>query len=178
MTQSISSVSASCNSCQQSSAYSKLQENPSAEQTVQAQSEESEQDVNSSISETYTDSEIRALEQLKQRDREVRAHELAHVAAGGQYITSGANFSYQKGPDGRLYAVGGEVSISTSEVPQDPQATLEKAMTILRAALAPADPSSQDRQVAAQAAAMAQRARAEFSSQSSSEPGSTFDQYA
>ncbi len=107
-------------------------------------------------------SELAELQSLKVRDREVRAHEMAHAAAGGQYVTSGAQFSYQKGPDGRLYAVGGEVGISTSPVAGDPRATLQKAQTIMRAALAPAEPSSRDRQVAASAAAMLQQARAEL----------------
>jgi hypothetical protein len=109
--------------------------------------------------------ELIELQKLKNRDREVRAHELAHMAAGGQYITSGAQFSYQKGQDGRLYAIGGEVGIDTSKVPGDPRATLLKAQAIMRAALAPAQPSSQDRQVAASAAVMQQQARAEWQSQ-------------
>jgi len=109
--------------------------------------------------------ELAELQKLKNRDREVRAHELAHMAAGGQYITSGAQFSFQKGQDGRLYAIGGEVGIDTSKVPGDPRATLLKAQAIMRAALAPAQPSSQDRQVAASAAVMQQQARAELQSQ-------------
>jgi hypothetical protein len=74
-------------------------------------------------------------------------------------VRSGASFSYQRGPDGRFYAVGGEVSIDTSPVPGDPQATASKAEQIQRAALAPAQPSGQDRAVAAQAARMAMEAR-------------------
>ncbi len=100
----------------------------------------------------------RQLQALKIRDREVKAHELAHASAGGQYA-SGANFTYHKGADGVLYAVAGEVSISASSVPNDPRATLDKAQTIQRAALAPANPSAQDRSVATSASAMAQNAR-------------------
>ena len=99
------------------------------------------------------------VQKLKNRDREVRAHELAHLSAGGQYITSGAQYTFQKGPDGRLYAVGGEVGIDTSPVVGDPRATLMKAQVIMQAALAPAEPSAQDRQVAARAAVMLQQAR-------------------
>ena len=106
--------------------------------------------------------EQRELQKLKSRDAEVRAHELAHVAVGSRYITSGAQFQYQKGTDGRLYAIAGEVSIDTSPVPDDPRATLMKAQVIARAAMAPANPSSQDRAVAAQASAMIQQARAEL----------------
>ncbi len=103
--------------------------------------------------------ERQVLQQLQARDREVRAHELAHVAAGAGLVRSGAAFSYQRGPDGRFYAVGGEVGIDTSAVPGDPVATQRKAEQIQRAALAPAQPSGQDRAVAAQAARMAMEAR-------------------
>ena len=106
--------------------------------------------------------EQRNLQQLKIRDREVRAHELAHVSVGAQFITSGATFSYQKGSDGRLYAIGGEVSIDTSPVAGDPRATLLKSQIVARAALAPANPSAQDKQVAAQASSLAQQARVEL----------------
>lgn len=110
-------------------------------------------------------SEQKELQQLKNLDREVRAHEMAHLSVAGKYATSGASFSFRKGPDGRLYAVAGEVGIDTSAIPGDPQATLRKAQAILRAALAPADPSPQDHQVAAKANAMAQQARLEIVSQ-------------
>lgn len=109
-----------------------------------------------------SEEEQREVEQLKQRDREVRAHEAAHMAAAGGHARGGANFTYQRGPDGRNYAVGGEVSIDTSAVPGDPEATLIKAQQVQQAALAPAEPSSQDRQVAAEAAAMAAQARLEI----------------
>jgi hypothetical protein len=98
---------------------------------------------------------------LQSRDSDVRAHEQAHMAAGGGLVTSGASYTYEKGPDGRMYAVGGEVGIDTSPVKGDPQATVAKAMHIEAAALAPADPSGQDRSVAAAAAAMASQAAAE-----------------
>lgn len=103
--------------------------------------------------------------QLQERDREVRAHEAAHLSAAGGYATGSAQFSYSRGPDGRLYAIGGEVGIDTSRVSDDPRATLTKAETIQRAALAPADPSAQDQRVAAQAVAMATQARQELAQQ-------------
>ncbi|TAN51153.1 MAG: hypothetical protein EPN21_07400 [Methylococcaceae bacterium] len=102
------------------------------------------------------------LRQLKARDTEVRAHEAAHLAAAGGIARSGANFSYQRGPDGVFYAVGGEVSIDTSAIPGDPQATIDKARQIRSAALAPASPSSQDFSVAAAAAQMMIQAQAEL----------------
>ncbi|SRR5260221_1753400 len=95
---------------------------------------------------------------LAETDRHVRSHEQAHLAAAGQYARSGASYQYQTGPDGKQYAIGGEVSIDTSPVPGDPAATAQKARVVQAAANAPADPSTQDRQVAAQAARMEQQA--------------------
>jgi len=103
----------------------------------------------------------RELQQLKSRDREVHAHEAAHIAAGGSLIRGGANFKYQRGPDGVNYAVGGDVSIDTSKE-DDPHKNLQKAVTIQRAALAPANPSATDHAVAAQASQMAAVARVEI----------------
>lgn len=97
---------------------------------------------------------------LKQTDRRVRAHEMAHVAAGGSLVKSGANFNYETGPDGQRYAVGGEVAIDASPG-RSPEETIDKATRIKAAALAPADPSPQDRQVAALAARMALQASIE-----------------
>ena len=100
----------------------------------------------------------RQLRELKRRDAEVRAHERAHMAAGGAYVTGGAEYVYQKGPDGRQYAIGGHVSIDASPVPGDPEATAEKARQVRGATLAPGEPSGQDRQVAARAAAQETKA--------------------
>lgn len=98
---------------------------------------------------------------LAQRDREVRAHEQAHLAVGGQYAGP-VSYDYQRGPDGRLYAIGGSVAIDIAPVPNDPDATLQKMQQVQRAALAPAEPSAQDLAVAAQAAQQAAEARAEL----------------
>lgn len=101
------------------------------------------------------------LRKLQASDLRVRAHERAHLAAAGGVARRGASYSGTRGPDGRFYATGGEVAIDASPVPGDPDATIIKAETIRRAALAPANPSSQDRAVAARASAMAAKARAE-----------------
>ena len=116
-----------------------------------------EQDSNQKLSEE----EQKAVERLQKRDREVRAHEQAHVAAGGQHVRGGVQYEYATGPDGRRYAVGGEVSIDTSPVSGDPDATIRKAQAIRRAALAPAEPSGQDRRAAAAAGQMEAKARQE-----------------
>lgn len=102
------------------------------------------------------------IQTLKARDQEVRNHEQAHLSAAGGLAVSGASFEFVTGPDGQRYAVGGEVSIDTSGVPGDPEATLRKAETIRRAALAPAQPSGQDYSVASKAATMANQARIEM----------------
>lgn len=106
--------------------------------------------------------EVRMVDQLKERDTEVRRHEMAHVAAGGRYITSGANFSYERGPNGVNYAVGGEVSIDTSPIPGDPQATIQKMKQVKNAALAPANPSAQDLKVASNATSAVAKALSEL----------------
>ncbi len=103
------------------------------------------------------------VQELAGRDREVRAHEQAHQAVGGQYA-GGASYEYQMGPDGKRYAVGGEVSIDTSKE-REPQATIAKMQVVQAAAMAPAQPSGQDRSVAAQAAATQAEAQGELREQ-------------
>ncbi|PKO56902.1 MAG: hypothetical protein CVU28_01240, partial [Betaproteobacteria bacterium HGW-Betaproteobacteria-21] len=114
----------------------------------------------STASTELTTADLSTIAQLQQRDREVRAHEQAHISAGGGLITSGASFTYQTGPDNKRYAIGGEVGIDTSPG-RTPEETLDRAARIRAAALAPADPSAQDRQVAAAADRMAMEARME-----------------
>ena len=103
----------------------------------------------------------RQLEALKSRDREVRAHEAAHQHAAGPLARGSANFEYQVGPDGRRYAIGGEVNVETSRT-GDPARDIENARAIRRAALAPAVPSAQDLRVASEASAMEIRAQQEL----------------
>ena len=105
--------------------------------------------------------EQQEIRELAARDREVRSHEQAHAAGGGKYAGSPV-YEFVRGPDGVSYAVGGEVSIDTSPIPGDPEATIAKAQQIRRAANAPAEPSPQDRRVAAEASLMEADARAEL----------------
>jgi hypothetical protein len=97
------------------------------------------------------------VEKLAARDTAVRAHEAAHQAAAGG-LGGAATFSYQQGPDGRRYAVGGEVPI-TLESGRTPEETISNAETVRAAALAPVDPSAQDLSVAAQASQVENAAR-------------------
>lgn len=104
-------------------------------------------------------SEQREVQRLQQSDSEVRAHEAAHQAAAGA-LGGGASFTYQSGPDGKQYAVGGEVPIRVTPG-RTPEETIENARQVRAAALAPANPSAQDLAVATSAAQMEAAARAQ-----------------
>ncbi len=105
-----------------------------------------------------TDEEQAQVRELQARDREVRAHEQAHALAGGPYA-SAPTYEFQTGPDGQQYAVAGEVQIDSAPIEGDPSASIEKLRTVIRAALAPREPSPQDRAVARQAQADLQEAQ-------------------
>jgi hypothetical protein len=117
---------------------------------------------NTADSKELSKEEKKEVTELKKRDAEVKAHEAAHVAAGGQYVKGGASFEYQTGPDGQKYAVGGEVPIDVSPVSGDPSATIRKMQVVKAAALAPAQPSGADIAIAAKASAEAGKAQAEL----------------
>lgn len=125
---------------------------------------ESQADDRQEMNREREQTELKQVQELAARDREVRAHEQAHAAAAGQYGGS-PTYEYVRGPDGVSYAVGGSVEVDTSPIPGNPEATLRKAEQLQRAASAPADPSGQDRQVASQAAQLAEQARAEIREQ-------------
>lgn len=147
-------------------------EDKGAPESAESQNvEETDEKETDNASGTKTENELSQQEQkevseLQDRDKEVRAHEMAHITAGAQYITKRATFEYETGPDGQRYAVGGEVSIDVSEVTGDPQATIRKMQTVQRAALAPAEPSATDRNVAASAARKEMEASYELARQS------------
>ncbi|MDR1709772.1 MAG: hypothetical protein LBS70_08645 [Candidatus Accumulibacter sp.] len=111
-----------------------------------------------------TEEEEREVEELKKTDQEVRRHEQQHIAAGGG-LAGGASFTYVTGPDGKRYAVAGEVRIDTSEG-RTPEETLQRARRIRAAALAPGEPSAQDYSVAAAASRMEMQALLEIARQS------------
>jgi len=127
-------------------------------QTENGESQQQQQKTSQGINQQ----DAQMIQRLKSRDREVRAHEGAHMAAGGQYVKGGPSYTFQRGPDGRSYAIGGEVRIDASKVANDPEATLTKAGVVRRAALAPAQPSSQDLSVASRADQTAAQARVEI----------------
>ena len=129
---------------------------PEADEAAKAPEAQPRTDAESA-EERQKDAQVR---ELKQIEREVIAHEAAHMAAAGA-LGGGVSYTYTAGPDGKRYITGGEVPIQI-QPGSTPEETLRNMQQVQRAALAPADPSGQDRQVAAQAAAMAAQTRSEI----------------
>ncbi|HPO64293.1 MAG TPA: putative metalloprotease CJM1_0395 family protein [Candidatus Kapabacteria bacterium] len=135
-------------------------------------SENSEVEETAANGKELSEEEKKAVDKLKEVDKKVRTHEQAHKSAGGGLVR-GSSFDEKTGPDGKKYVTGGEVQIDISEVPNNPRATVIKMEQVIRAALAPADPSAQDRMVAAKASAIAAEARAELYSNNAPSTKST-----
>ena len=131
---------------------------------IQQESEKRWAEEKKDKAEDEKDSQIRELKQIQQ---EVIAHEVAHQAAAGE-LGGGVSYTYTQGPDGQKYITGGEVPIRLKEG-ATPEETLRNMQKVQAAANAPADPSGQDMQVAAKAAALAAKARSEISQENSSE---------
>jgi hypothetical protein len=142
--------------------------NPAEEIAEEAEDSKKEKVVQANVSSTgasgsskpaptqLSEDERAVVDKLKSRDSAVRAHEMAHVSAAGG-LAGAPVYSYQTGPDGKRYAIGGSVSIDTS-AESSPEDTIAKAQRIRSAALAPADPSAADRAVASRAARMESQA--------------------
>ena len=122
---------------------------------------ENESKEDSGKSDSGVFAEQREIKALQSRDQEVRAHEMAHAAVGGPY-TGTPNYSFEQGPDGKKYAVEGDVSVDVAPIEGDPKATIAKMQKVHAAALAPASPSSQDIRVAASASRIIAQAQAEL----------------
>lgn len=158
------------------------QQNASAQQTEiqQQQGQDKDNSEDPSAGKENADSrqqqqqqaEQAKVRELKSRDQEVRTHEQAHAAVGGQYAGS-PQYEFETGPDGKRYAVGGEVSIDISEE-NTPEETLRKMQQVRAAALAPAEPSPQDLRVAQEATQKANEARSEITEQSAKEAAQAF----
>ena len=114
--------------------------------------------------EELTEGEEKQVQELKKRDAEVRAHEQAHATVGGTHAGP-PKYEFTTGPDGRKYAVSGEVEIDVAPVRDNPEATIRKMDVVIRAALAPAEPSSQDMAVARTAQQQRAQAQAELAKQ-------------
>ncbi|MGI9491012.1 MAG: putative metalloprotease CJM1_0395 family protein [Geminicoccaceae bacterium] len=90
------------------------------------------------------------LAKLQQRDQQVRQEEKAHAAVAGD-LAGPINYIYQRGPDGRQYAVGGSVSVQASTVSGDPIEAKRLSGRMAAAAHAATSPSAQDLATAWQA---------------------------
>lgn len=131
---------------------------PSREYSTHSSSPAGQSQTASTLAEGENTPQVQqVISRLQATEIKVKAHEAAHKAAGGA-ITGPVSYSYSRGPDGKSYVTGGEVSISVSSA-KTPEETVRRMEQVIRAALAPADPSPQDRAVAAKAAALAQQAR-------------------
>jgi len=139
--------------------YVRINNTPLSSNTITTSATSEKKDENST---ELTASEQALIAELQATDTAVRAHESAHIAAGGGVIRGGAVFTYQQAPDKRLYAIGGEVGIDTSEG-STPENTVTKMQMVRAAALAPADPSATDYQVAATASMLQMMARLQVS---------------
>lgn len=129
--------------------------------------QDGDQDEADSDGDGLDEAEEKQVQELKERDREVRAHEQAHARVGGAYAGA-PSYTFQQGPDGKRYAVGGEVQIDTAKE-RTPEATIRKMQIVIRAATAPAEPSSQDLKVAQQARSQLSEAQAELRTQQAEE---------
>ena len=84
---------------------------------------------------------------IKQRHNEIYAHELAHKNAAGSL---GGSIVIEKDSNG--IPIGGHVNIKMPTLDKkNPDKTINHAETVIKAAMAPGDPSDQDYKVAAQA---------------------------
>ena len=136
--------------------YEKLQEDQEEKKNLERSKSTSD----------LSEDEKRLVLDLQSRDAEVRTHESAHQSGGGS--TGAASFSYQQGPDGKMYAIGGEVSI-TIKGGSTPQETISNAQAVIAAAMAPANPSGQDQAVASSARMMMIKAQQKLTQEQQTE---------
>jgi hypothetical protein len=87
--------------------------------------------------------EQEAVERLRQRDAQVRQEETAHAAVAGD-LAGAVAYVYQRGPDGRQYAVGGSVGVHASVASGDPAELRRVGARLAAAASAATNPSAQD----------------------------------
>lgn len=83
------------------------------------------------------------VERLRQRDAQVRQEEKAHAAVAGD-IAGPIEYVYQRGPDGRQYAVGGSVGVQAALTSGDPAEARRVGARLAAAANAATNPSAQD----------------------------------
>lgn len=145
----------------------KVVKSPEEEKKEELKELESKRDIKSNAAKELTEGEKQLVKNLEARDTEVRAHEAAHQAAGAG-LTGAASFTYQQGPDGKMYAIGGEVSISMKSG-STPEETIANARKIQIAAMAAGDPSPQDFAVASSARVMEMKAQQQLAKEQEEE---------
>lgn len=133
-----------------------VQEDKETKKNISSAAKRTSEQKSNSANELSPD-ELRLVQELQSRDSEVKAHEAAHQAAGGG-MTGAASYTYQQGPDGKMYAIGGEVSI-TMKSGSSPEETIRNARQIAAAAMAAGNPSPQDHAVASSARVMEMKAQ-------------------
>ncbi|MGB3750737.1 MAG: putative metalloprotease CJM1_0395 family protein [Arcobacteraceae bacterium] len=102
----------------------------------------------SSIDKNYDEIDFaRVVEKFRKKDAEIRTHEQVHASIGN--TTTPISYSYQQGPDGKMYAIGGSVRFDTS-IPNDPKAASFKLDMLQKAAAGPAQMSGADGSIASQ----------------------------
>lgn len=95
-------------------------------------------------SENYDEKDYeRVLDKFEASDANIRSHEQSHASS---IHASTPQYNYQQGPDGKLYAVGGNVRMDTS-IPKDPAQAAAKMDNLSQAAGAPHDLSAADAQI-------------------------------
>ncbi|XQW84917.1 putative metalloprotease CJM1_0395 family protein [Thalassotalea piscium] len=151
---------------QSEQAHQTINEDQDSQQNPESSEQQREENTDPNEDEQRLDGELdfddqQRVAELKSRDLEVRAHEQAHSASGGA-TTGSPSFSFEVGPDGKKYAVEGEVSVDLSTVDGNPRATIAKMQKVYSAALAPANPSVQDTKVANAAAQKIAQAQSEL----------------
>jgi len=128
-----------------------------AQKKREKETQETQKEKTSETQSELTQGEQQLVQDLATRDSEVRAHEAAHQAAGGG-MTGAASYTYQQGPDGKMYAIGGEVSIAMPSG-STPEETIKNARQVAAAAMAAGNPSPQDFAVASSARMMEMQAQ-------------------
>ena len=88
-----------------------------------------------------------ALDELRQRDGQVRQEEKAHAAAAGA-LAGAISYDYRAGPDGQLYAVSGKVPVSLPRQAATPEQLEAAAAQLAHAANAAVNPSAADMAIA------------------------------
>ena len=95
------------------------------------------------------------LQKLKAKDQQIKSHEQTHSALSGAN-SSNPHYNYQVGPDGKMYAVGGSVTMDTSiKIDPNNQNSTSNALLKLdqlqKATSSVDEPSSADMSIATKA---------------------------